>query len=189
MDSRVVDGGRGTLAALDQQGTDIRVGLQGPLDLQGRGRFTVRFLQNVARNVEGPADLDPAITELPGRDGQSTRLGGEEVAHRSFHGSGSGRGEDDDVVVGLEESLKVGPGLEQQFPELVLAMVDQGTGHGQLRGRRDRSRSWGEYPGSPHAAHDITGPNPDLRRESESNQSMARLQADEATGSDRNSES
>ncbi len=131
------DGGRavanagGGLGGLHEDAAGFKA--EGGFDFVEREGLSIRGGDDVDLAAEGLGESRPALTELAGGEDEDAITGGGEVRDSGFHGSGAGAGENDDVAcAGADELLELGEDAGVEGAELGGAVMDVGSGHGEL---------------------------------------------------------
>src|SRR4051794_39147437 len=104
-----------------------------PLALQGDGVDAVSL-----------GELAPALAELPAVDDDHRVAAPEEVDERRLHRAGAARGEDEHVLLRLEDVLEPLAYTRENTLEFRRPMVDDRLRHPQRKPLGNRRRAWGE---------------------------------------------
>src|SRR5690242_11979273 len=91
--------------------------------------------------AEGLGDAGPALAELAGGQNQHAVSRRGEIGDGSLHRSRAGAGENDDIVLGADEVLKLRENARVEGAEFRGPVVDVCGGHGKLGSRKERRRS------------------------------------------------
>ena len=134
---RMQRGGRG-LARLHEDATDAGMLVEEPAHIFDAGAASPLDLELDDLEAVGRGDLRPALAELAAVDDQHLVARREQVGDRCFHRAGAGRGEDEHVLLGLEDLLQRTLGVREDLAELRRAVVDDRLRHRQEHPRRHR---------------------------------------------------
>src|SRR6202044_3449866 len=85
------------------------------------------------------SQADPALAELARCEDQNAVTGRGQVGNRCFHRSGTGGGEQNDVILGPDKGLQVAEYLQVQGAKFGGAVVYIGGSHRELGCRQKRS--------------------------------------------------
>jgi len=135
----VTDGGGG-FGGLEVDG--LGVGMQGSLDLLQVEGLAVGDADQIGVATKSFSQRKPAFAEFSGGENEDAVAGRGEVADGGFHGSGTGCGEEQDVILGADELLQLGQNASVEGAELGGAVVDVRGGHGELGGGEEGGRTW-----------------------------------------------
>ena len=117
------------------------------LDLQRLAHFVQREGLPIGRahHIHGAAESfgqgNPALAEFSRGEHQHPVAGRGQVRDRSFHGAGARGGEQQHIVLRADKGLQLSEHALVQSAELRRAVMDIGGRHGELRGRKQRSRA------------------------------------------------
>ena len=125
---------------------DVDLGVLGQEAVELRGVETLAPAGLVAHEIAavGLGELDPALAELAGRGGQHGLAGADEVGGGRLHRAGAAGGEDEHVVLGLEDLGQLAQHPLVELDEGRSAVVEHRRGH-RLRDGRGHGRRPGGH--------------------------------------------
>ena len=103
--------------------------------------LAVRRADHIHVAPKGFGEAYPTLAELACGKHQHAIPRRSQVRDRGFHRSGTGGGEQNDVVFGSHKGLQIAQHLGVQSAEFRGAVVDIGCGHGELGCRQKRRRA------------------------------------------------
>ena len=114
-------------------------GFRNPL---GPYTLAVGIFEHDGLATVGLNELKPAFAELASDKHQGLRSGRDQVRDGGFHGSRSGTGQNDYVMLCLENITQSLLYAQRDAPELRAAVVDHCLGGSPLHGRRYGGGTW-----------------------------------------------
>jgi len=120
--------GRGFVVG-NQYGCDVRLASEQVVEIFGIRRLAPGHRQSSNAGAEPPGQVGEAIPERADRDREETLARRHEVGDGALQPTGSARGEDQHVVVGLEGPPQTDFELGQKGPELRATVIDHGRSH------------------------------------------------------------